>query len=128
MPAKVKIIRAKDFLQVTEDGVVDFESSKKMLTDVAKAKRPPADFDVLIDLRRAQWRLNTADIYYLASALAEIPDAYRSKIAVLVLPGADFKQAEFLEICSKNRGLTVEAFTNFEDAIQWFFSTQMESV
>jgi len=40
---------------------------------------------------------------------------------VLILPGLDFDKAEFFELCSKNRGYNVDVFTNYEDAIQWFY-------
>lgn len=124
MAAKLKIIRARDFMQSTQEGEVDFERSKKILVEVARAKRPPADFDVLIDLRRAQWRLSTTDIYCLAEELSSHGDAFRSKLAILVLPGDTFDQAEFFELCAKNRGFPVDTFTNYEDAILWFFQEE----
>ncbi|MFH1313187.1 MAG: hypothetical protein ABIJ00_08150 [Candidatus Eisenbacteria bacterium] len=123
MATKVKIVRARDFLQTTTDDVLDLEASCQVLKEVAAARRPPADFDVLLDFRRAQWRLSTMDIYGLAAALAGYEDLRTSKIAVLVLPGANFDQAQFLETCSVNRGMNVDAFTNFEDAVQWFFTS-----
>jgi hypothetical protein len=123
MPTKIKIVRARDFLQTTAQDDFDLEASRLVLQRVAAARRPPADFHVLLDLRRAQWRLSTMDIYELAAALAGHRDLRTSKIAVLVLPGADFDQAQFLETCAVNKGMNVDTFTNFEDAIQWFFTT-----
>ena len=124
MPAKVKVVRAKDFLQTTPEGDIDFEASREILRDVAAARRPPADYHVLLDLRRAQWLLNSIDIYHLAVALAKHKDLRTSKIAILALPGASFDHAQFFETCSVNRGMNVDAFTNFEDAIQWFFAAE----
>ncbi len=62
MPAKIKVIRARDFLQVTETGDLDLSSSQQILLDVATARRPPADFAIMLDLRRVQWRLTTIEI------------------------------------------------------------------
>lgn len=28
---------------------------------------------------------------------------------------------KFFELCSKNRGLNIDVFTNYEDVIQWFY-------
>jgi hypothetical protein len=124
MPTKMKIIRGTDFLQTTPEGDLDLKTSMQMLQEVAAVRRPPADFHILLDLRRVQWRLGTSDIYRLAESLATHSDLHTSKIAVLALPGAEFDHAQFLEICSKNRGMNVDAFTNFEDAIHWFFTEE----
>lgn len=124
MPAKMKIIRGRDFLQTNPNGDLDLRESVQMLKKVASVRRPPADFHILIDLRRVQWRLNTVEIYRLAESLAEHSDLRSSKIAILALPGADFDHAQFFETCSLNRGCNVDAFTNFEDAIQWFFTAE----
>ncbi|MBW1783110.1 MAG: hypothetical protein JRL30_20500 [Deltaproteobacteria bacterium] len=124
MPAKVKIVRARDFLQTTPEGDIDLAASLQMLTEVASARHPPANYDVLLDLRRAQWRLSTTDVFEFAKELSAQGDLRTSKIAFLFLPGADFDDAAFLETCSKNRGMNVDIFSNFEDAIQWFFSTE----
>ncbi|MEZ4484785.1 MAG: hypothetical protein R2864_09350 [Syntrophotaleaceae bacterium] len=64
------------------------------------------------------------DIYELAKTLSELHDLKTSKIAVLVLPGTDFDMIQFLETCSVNRGMQVDTFTNFEDAVHWFFKSE----
>ena len=123
MTAKIKVIRARDFLQITETGDMDLSSSLQILLDVADARRPPADFGILLDLRRAQWRLSTVEIYELAKSLAQLDNLRGAKIAVLVLSGANFDAAQFFETCSVNIGGIIDCFTNFEDAIQWFFES-----
>ena len=124
MPTKMKIIRGTDFLQTTPEGEFDLEASQQMLQEIAAARHPPADFHILLDFRRVQWRLGTSDIYKMAECLATHADLRTSKIAVLALPGAEFDHAQFLETCSVNRGMNVDAFTNFEDAIHWFFTAE----
>lgn len=121
MTTKIKLIRSIEYLHTSPDGDVDFEKSKEILANLASAKRPPADYDILLDFRRAQWTLSTTDVYYLAAELANHDEAFRDKVAVLVLPGFNFDKSEFFELCSKNRGFNVESFTNYEDAVQWFF-------
>lgn len=121
MNVKVKLIKAKDFIKVTSDGRLDHKASEELLLRLAQAKRPPADFDLLVDLRKAQVDLTTIEIYELAAALAKIQDSYRDRIALLVNKGKDFDDAEFFENCSRNKGLVVETFDNFEAALDWIY-------
>jgi hypothetical protein len=121
MDIKIKIIRSIDYLSVADDGSVEFEESKKRLHEIAGVKRPPADFDILLDFRRTQWVLSTEDIFSLAYVLINDPDSHRDKIALLVLPGVNFNLATFKELCSRSTGIDVQTFTNYEDAIHWFY-------
>ena len=121
MPPKIKLIRSVEYLNISPEGDIDLEKSKQLLAELAKAKRPPADYDIILDFRRAQVKLSTTDIWYLAAELVKYENTFRDKVAVLILPGLDFDKAEFFELCSKNRGYNVDVFTNYEDAIQWFY-------
>jgi hypothetical protein len=122
MATKIKIIRSVDYLSVTDDGAVEFEESKKKLFEIEGAKRPPADYEILLDFRHTQWILSTEEIYSLVHVLINDQDSYRDKIALLLLPGANFDKAYFQELCSRNKGIAVHTFTNYEDAIQWFYN------
>jgi hypothetical protein len=122
MDIKIKIIRSIDYLSVADDGNVEFEESRKRLRKIAGVKRPPADFDILLDFRRTQWVLSTEDIFSLANVLINDPDSHRDKIALLVLPGVNFNKAYFMELCSRSKGIDVQTFTNYEDAIHWFYN------
>lgn len=121
MDIKIKIIRSIDYLSVADDGSVEFEESKRRLLEIAGVKRPPADFDILLDFRRTQWVLSTEEIFSLANVLISDPDSHRDKIALLALPGVNFSKADFEELCSRTKGVEVQTFTNYEDAIHWFY-------
>lgn len=121
MAVILKVIRGRDFIQSASEEVLDLESSKKMLVTIASEAVSPPHFNILLDLRYNQWRLSSHDIYILAQELAGTKEFVGDKIAVLTLPGANFDHAEFFELCAQNRGANVQAFTNFEDAIQWFY-------
>jgi len=82
LAAKIKIIRAREILKATMGGNLDLLGSCQMLADVAKARRSPADFHILLYLCGAHWKLSTMHIYELASTLAEYNDFRESKIAV----------------------------------------------
>ena len=121
MATKIKIIRSVDYLSVSDKGSVEFEESKKKLSALAEPKRPPADYELLLDFRRTQWILSTEEIHSLVQALIHAPDSFRDQIALLVLPGVNFDRAYFQELCAGDKpGTEVRTFTNFEDAIQWF--------
>ncbi|MDF1576411.1 MAG: hypothetical protein P1P86_14580 [Bacteroidales bacterium] len=124
MATKIKIIRSTDYLMVSDDGIIDFEESKARLYNLAEAKRPPADYEILLDFRRTQWLLSTEDIFELAQVVVNYPDSFRDKIALLALPGVSFDKAVFQELCSNSQGITVGTYTNYEDAIQWFHSVE----
>ena len=124
MAAKIKVIRGRDFLQRTGVNAFDVDESKRMLLELASESASPPDYNILLDFRRSQWCLSTAEIYDLAQELTSTGEHQCDRIAVLVLPGADFEKAEFLELCTKNRGIVnIDCFTNFEDAVQWFYES-----
>lgn len=122
MAIKIKIIRSVDYLSVSDDGDIEFEASKKKLEALAEPKRPPADYEILLDFRRTQWILSTEEIYSFVQALIQAPDSFRDKLAILVLPGVGFDRNLFKEFCSDIKGTDVRTFTNYEDAIHWFYN------
>lgn len=125
MATKIKIIRSVDYLSVRDDGSIDFEESKELLKKLAEPKRPPADYEILLDFRRTQWILSTEEIFDMIQVLFTIPDSYREKIALLVLPGVNFDTAFFTEMCEGYADLTIGTFTNYEDAIHWFYVDEL---
>lgn len=122
MATKIKIIRSVDYLSVNDDGTIDFEESKKTLAALADPKRPPADYELLLDFRRTQWVLSTDEIYSLVLAIINAPESFRDKIALLLLPGVNFNSVYFRELCSEYKGIDVRPFSNYEDAIHWFYT------
>ncbi len=124
MATKLKIVHAKDFLEVTPEGVIDITTSRRLLVEIAKSEHHPVDYDLLIDFRDTQWKMSTVDLYQLASELVQHGDTFRGKVALLVFPGHTFDSAAFLETCSHNRGFLVDAFTDYETAMRWILSPE----
>lgn len=122
MAVKIKIIRSVDYLSVSDDGEIEFEESRRRLGALAEPKRPPADYEILLDFRRTQWILSTEEIYSFVKALIQAPDSFRDKLALLVLPGVNFDRAYFMELFSENKGIEIRTFSNYEDAVQWFYN------
>jgi hypothetical protein len=124
MATKIKIISAGEFLEVTPDGIIDITTSKQLLADIAKAENSPADHELLVDFRDTQSHLSVLDIYQLASELYKYGNTFRRKVALLVASGVSFDQAQFFETCSKNIGFSINAFTDYEEAMRWILTTE----
>jgi hypothetical protein len=124
MPTTIKIVTAREFLEVTPEGIIDINTSRQLLIDIAKAENQPVDYDLLIDFRDTQWKMSSADIYQLASELVEHGSNFRRKIAILVLPGINFDPASFLETRSHNRGFKINAFKDYESSLRWLLSSE----
>lgn len=127
MAIKIKIVSAKDFIEVTADGMIDIAASRRLLVEIAKAERQPVDYELLVDFRDTDSRLSVTDIYQLAAELGEHTDIHRGKVALLVTPGLNFNQARFFETCSRNRGFLVDAFTDYEKAMRWILASEKPS-
>jgi hypothetical protein len=124
MATKIKIIRSVDYLDISDNGTINFAESKKNLARIAREEDETADFDILMDFRRTQWILSTDEIYYLVEAFLEDPETYQDRVALLLLPGVNFDSEHFKELCSRNKRMAIRTFTNYEDAIQWFYYSE----
>jgi hypothetical protein len=122
MPTNIRIIQSNDFIKATPEGQFDLEKSKKLLMEIATASVSLVDYEIILDTRKAQMRLSTFDLWYLAVELGNLGKAFYRKTAVLC-PIERFDQAEFFALCAQNGGFQVRAFSSFEDAIEWLMQT-----
>jgi hypothetical protein len=118
MAANIRIIHAHDFLKATPEGQLDFETSKKLLIEIASAAAPWSDYHIIVDTRKTQVTISIKDLWYLAAELSEHRKAFSGKTAILC-PPERFDRAGLLALCAQDRGFNVRAFTSFEDAIEW---------
>jgi hypothetical protein len=124
MATKIKIISAKEFLEVTPEGIINITTSRKLLIDIAKAEQNSEDHELLVDFRDTESNLSLSDIYRLAAELVQHGSTFRKKVALLVIPGTGFDKAIFFESCSRNRGFLINAFMDYETAVHWILSTE----
>ena len=123
MKTNYKIIEAKEFLKAKPTGEVDLEYAKEVLTQIALMATPPADYEILLDVREAYGNMNYADAYRLIAVLAQHRESFRNKIAILARDDEQFDRAQFMKLCAKYRGFEVGAFTSFEETINWLHSS-----
>ena len=119
MSTNVKIIHAHDFIKATPEGQLDFEESKRLLTEIASvAASSVVDYEIILDTRKAQIEMSATDLWYLATELSNFRRAFSRKIAVLC-PVEKFDRAAFFALCAENRGFQISAFASYDDAIEW---------
>jgi hypothetical protein len=124
MATKIKVITARDFLEVTPDGVIDIDTSRQLLADIANAEKGVVDYDLLVDFRDALLKMSVVDVYQIVAELPRQISDFMRKVALLVNPGVDFDPASFFETCSHNRGFQINAFSDYEKAMRWLLSGQ----
>src|SRR5215471_17976087 len=122
MPVELQIIRASEFVRLDADEQLDFEATKKALQDLAYACRKRGLDAAMVDVRNVP--------------IPEKPHFTKNELAGLVLTfrAAGFSREQRLAVLyrqdvhggirdfafiSRMRGLQVQAFTDFEAALQW---------
>ncbi|HEU0179610.1 MAG TPA: hypothetical protein VFV58_35720 [Blastocatellia bacterium] len=123
MDLTLRIIRARDFLKVTPTGEVELKTSKQTLMNLTSFNAAPRQYDILIDARQKSGFLTLADIAELVEVMLEHRDSFRSKLAILAIPGLGFDHAKFMELYANNRGFHVAAFMDFEEAMNWLMDS-----
>ena len=119
MKAEIKFVKTRDFIKTTASGQLNLEQSKKVLEEIARLNTPDDLHDILVDIRETEPGLSLSEIYELVTAVGNHRQAFRKKIAILLGAQHDFDKARFLEMCASNRGYNVNAFDDFEEAVNW---------
>lgn len=123
MDLNIRLIHARDFLKTTHEGKLDLNTSKQILLKLASENAAPRQYDILIDLRRANGRLTFTDVTELVNVMIEHRDSFRSKLAILAPPEATLEVARFMELYAGNRGFQVKGFRNFEEVMNWLMTS-----
>jgi hypothetical protein len=118
MARNIRIINARDFVSAKHDGLLNLEESEQLLREVVGMSEPLEDFDILVDTREAASVLSATDLWYLADKLAHYPKLHTGRTAI-VCPRERLDHASFFALCAGNKGMDMQAFTSFEDAITW---------
>ena len=121
MPAHVKVIQAREFVRATAEGEAKLESAAQLLKDIAQAGRGLDEFEVLVDIREVSGRLSAADIWWLAQTLVRLRETFARRTAILC-PIERFDHARFFALCAEHKGFNIQAFTSYEDAMEWLIA------
>lgn len=121
MSIDIKVFRPREFIRTRVDGEIDFNGSINLIINISEINTQPNNYNIQIDSRKAKYKLTTADLFFLLVELLKYKNIFNNHIALLVKKEF-FDDAEFLELCSKNRGINLEAFDKYEEAIDWLMS------
>jgi hypothetical protein len=124
MPIELQIIRASDFVRLDADEQLNFEESKKVLQDLARACRKRGLDHAMLDLRELpvpdKPRFTDAELAAAVNAFREAGFSSRQRLAILYRQDVYGKLRNFT-LFSRMRGLNVQAFHEFEEAMQWLW-------
>jgi hypothetical protein len=116
-----RTITGKDFLKAKPSGEIDLEESKKMLASIALITKPPADYEILLDIRdiNSYKPFRCFEVLAFVRELVKNRSAFQNKIAILSRDDKQLDNSKFVELCATNRGLLLKAFVSFENAVEW---------
>jgi hypothetical protein len=121
MPHQVKVIHASDFIRARPEGEFDLEASERLLGEIAKVGEALDEFEILLDVRHAQGTMSATDLWSLAERLVRYRSTFARKTAILC-PVEKFDRARFFALCAENRGFNLQAFTAYEEAMEWLLT------
>jgi hypothetical protein len=118
VPANVKVIQATEFIRATPEGTAYIEKAEQLLREIADAGAGLEGFHVLVDTRRVAGALTAVELWYLADKLSHYRRTFGNKTAILC-PVEKFDHSRFFALCAENKGFNVQAFTDYEHAMEW---------
>jgi DNA-binding transcriptional LysR family regulator len=121
VPANIKVIHGNDFIRATPEGAAYLEDAEQLLRDIAQAGAGLEEFEVLVDTRRITGTLSAADLWTLAEKLVKFRHTFARKTAILC-PLENFDKVQFFALCAENRGFNIQAFTGYEEAMEWLIA------
>ena len=110
---------------MTATETVDLATSKAAFKKLAHDPKFLQGYEVLLDWRDVSCKMSGTDVYELAQYLSDQNTelATHKKIPILVSGRHAFDHANFLEVCSNNRGVTLAAFEDYDKASAWLNAT-----
>ncbi len=117
MAIKVSIL--EDVIMLTVTGLWTGTQGYEALIKGSDAVKANQIYRLLLDIREAEVKTSTLDIYTVTSALADYFPA-GTRHAVLQAPDESLKSSgNFFETVAANRGVMARAFSDMEEALAW---------
>lgn len=122
MPLELQIISAREFVRLDPSELLDFEASKQALHTLAQACRTRGLESALLDLRHIPVPLRpvftTEELAALVGTFREAGFSRQHRLAILYHHDVHGGIRNFAFI-GRIRGLQVQAFSDYESALQW---------
>ena len=116
MDISFHVLEADHLVRVDAEGKVDLAASLRAANEIAAFQAADA---ILLDARKLQGRLSILEIVELVKSLVAQAERYKRKLAILVRGDDQLERARFLETYSRNRGIPIAAFVDYEEAVRW---------
>ena len=120
MLSNVQVYRIKDFIKMTESGMLDLDRSIGIIHEIATEANNFKDHNILLDFRETDIHANHRDMIQIALEFARYHKVFQNKIAVLIPNTEDRLQiAGLLKTSMDFQGFEFNQFIDFEKAIEW---------
>ena len=127
MPLELQIIRAAEFVRLGAHGHFDLAASKAALAVLVGSCRKRGINQALMDLRALQPGpkpvFTRSDLIALVNTFREIGFTEQQRLAILY-QSDPHRRARLFAFLSKLHGWTVQAFSDYEEALHWLSSGQ----
>jgi hypothetical protein len=131
MPTELEIIRAREFVRLGTRGKVDLQASKEALAELAAACRKRGIDQALLDLRELHLGPNPMfspkDLASLVNTFRENGFTRQQRLALLYRLDPH-RRARMFAFIAVLHGWCVQAFDDYEAALNWLSGLEGESV
>lgn len=127
MDVNVKLLEStdgKNHLIIIVHGLIEIEGLEEILRHVTETIQRLFDCEVLIDLEKANLRINPEDIDELIHRLG--PDLRLGNIRIALVSPGETGEAERVKVLSESlwrEDLTTAVFDNAKEAVGWLVNT-----
>lgn len=118
MPIDLQIIRAHEFIRLDAHGHLDFEGSREVFKMLAQTCQKRGTTRAMLDVRNMRASLTPSELGMLVGDFCSLGFTRQQRLALLHTPEQDYR-ANLFALISHSRGWKVEAFDDFEKALDW---------
>lgn len=126
MPVELQVIRASEFIRLDPSSQLDFEASRDALRHLAQACHTRGVDSALLDLRKLpvppKPHFTPAELAALVTAFRDAGFSRQQRLAIMYRKDIHGGVRNFAFI-SRMRGMNVQAFNDFEEALNWLSAT-----
>jgi hypothetical protein len=127
MPIELQVIRASEFIRLDARARLDLDQSQKVLRAIVHACRKRGLDKAMLDLRSVPLAprplFTPTELATLVSTFREAGFTRQQRLAILYHSDI-YGGVRTFAFISRMRGLRVQAFTDFERALQWLSEDQ----
>ena len=119
MAIDLHLSRPNDYLHAMVRGSLDLDASWEIVQHIATIAQLSGACPILLDVRDVTCALTHTDIFRLAEDMGRYREALRHRIAIVHRQTTYCHLADFLELCTTNRGFQVRLFAESDTAASW---------